>query len=96
MAEQQTERQKRIAARQERLRSRLQPPPAVRVEPANDDLRRVLRHPRGLGFAETGSIEWPLDRFTKRRIADGSITVAADSPRQERHQAAHSFERPKD
>jgi hypothetical protein len=51
-------------------------PGVVRVSPASDDLRRVLRHPNGMGFmAEGGSAEWPNDRFTKRRIADGSVTV---------------------
>jgi len=45
----------------------------VRVEPANDDLRAVLKHPSGIRFHATGSVEWPLDRFTRRRIADGSV-----------------------
>jgi len=50
--------------------------PRVRVLPANDDLRRVLKHPiTGMRFRETGSVEWPLDTFTKRRLREGSITI---------------------
>lgn len=45
----------------------------VRVTPKNDDLRRVLRHPRAGGFPKSGAAEWPDDRFTQRRLADGDI-----------------------
>jgi hypothetical protein len=59
--------------------------PRVRVEPASDDLRRVLRHPNGMGFRAEGSVEWPNDRFTQRRIADGSIRIVEQAEgRQER------------
>jgi hypothetical protein len=50
-------------------------PKGVRVVPANDQLRRVLKHPNGVGFRPEGSVEWPNDRFTKRRIADGSVRL---------------------
>jgi len=46
---------------------------AVRVTPANDIMRRLLKHPHAGGFPKDGSAEWPDDRFTKRRIADGDI-----------------------
>jgi hypothetical protein len=46
----------------------------VRVSPASDELRRVLKHPTGLKFPATGSVEWPLDQFTRRRIKDGTVT----------------------
>ena len=49
--------------------------PRVRVLPANDELRRVLHHPRGMRFRASGSVEWPNDSFTTRRLADGSITL---------------------
>ena len=51
--------------------------PHVRVLPANDEMRRVLKHPRGWrGFpSDGGSVEWPLDRFTQRRLRDGDITI---------------------
>ncbi|UPK03105.1 hypothetical protein [Bradyrhizobium sp. 170] len=52
-------------------------PAGVRVVPANDDGRRLLRHPKGGGFPAEGSAEWPDDRFTKRRLADGSVTREA-------------------
>ena len=50
-------------------------PRKVRVTPANDELRRALRHPRKGGFRSAGSVEWPMDSFTKRRIRDGDVTV---------------------
>jgi hypothetical protein len=33
-----------------------------------------LKHPRAGGFPKSGGAEWPDDRFTKRRLADGDIT----------------------
>jgi hypothetical protein len=83
----QTDRQKRIAERQAQLKSRMPKAHTVRVEPSSDVLRRAVRHPRGIGFPPTGAAEWPLDRFTKRRIADGTVKVAggdakgADAPK---------------
>jgi hypothetical protein len=50
-------------------------PQRVRVTPATEEIRRVLTHPRGMPFRETGSVEWPLDSFTHKRIRDGSITA---------------------
>lgn len=49
--------------------------PRVRVLPANEDVRRVLRHPRGMKFRSVGSVEWPLDKFTGRMLRDGAITL---------------------
>jgi hypothetical protein len=51
--------------------------PCVRVLPASEELRRVLRHPNGMAFRSQGSVEWPLDKYTQRRLADGSITIEA-------------------
>jgi hypothetical protein len=51
------------------------PRPGIVVEPANDDMRRLLKHPRGIRFRSEGPIEWPDDQFTHRRIADGSVKV---------------------
>lgn len=73
------ERLKAIAAEKRR--------PRVRVEPASDELRRVLRHPNGMGFRSEGSVEWPMDRFTRRRLAEGSIKVVEQAEgRNERQQ----------
>jgi hypothetical protein len=48
----------------------------ARVVPKNDDIRRVLKHPTGwIGFRATGSVEWPLDNFTARRLRDGDVTL---------------------
>jgi hypothetical protein len=47
----------------------------VRVTPT-DDAYRALRHPRtGTPFPATGSVGWPLDRYTLRRVLDGSLTI---------------------
>jgi hypothetical protein len=58
--------------------------PGVRVEPANDTMRRLLKHPSAGGFRASGSVEWPNDRFTKRRLLDHSIQLverpAAEQP----------------
>jgi len=69
-------RQKFIAERKE-LMARLMPKRrAVRVNPKDDDMRRTLKHPSGhIGFPTSGSVEWPLDRWTRRRIADGDVTT---------------------
>lgn len=65
--------------------------PRVRVVPATDALRSVLRHPSGnIGFRPEGSIEWPLDSFTKKRIREGAVSIEqqqAQSQPQSRPQA---------
>ena len=47
----------------------------VRVTPRDDDVRKSIRHPTAGGFRAEGSIDWPLDSFTKRRIREGAVTV---------------------
>ena len=47
----------------------------VRVTAANEDVRRLIKHPRAGGFQTDGSAEWPNDSFTARRIADGDVKV---------------------
>ena len=49
--------------------------PRVRVLPKNEEIRRTLKHPRGMKFRDTGSVEWPHDSFTHRRLLDGDITI---------------------
>ena len=49
--------------------------PMVRVVPASEEIRRVLRHPRGMAFRSSGSVEWPRDKLTERWLRDGSITT---------------------
>jgi hypothetical protein len=50
--------------------------PGVRVEPRDADMRRLLKHPRAGGFRSEGSIEWPDDTFTRRRLKEGSVKLA--------------------
>jgi hypothetical protein len=69
----------RAQARQDRIaRVRaMAPDQTVRVNPRDEHLRKLLRHPlRGRGFPSTGSVEWPLDTFTRRRLRDGDVTLA--------------------
>ena len=62
----------RMKERTERMR-KMHTRPGIRVEPANDDMRRVLAHPRAGHFRSEGSMEWPDDTFTYRRLRDGDI-----------------------
>lgn len=64
----------RVDQRMEAMRSTT---PGVSVLPANEDGRRLLKHPNGGGFPADGAAVWPDDRFTKRRLADGSVTREA-------------------
>jgi hypothetical protein len=63
------ERRRMMAALNPRL-------PRVRVVAASDELRSVLKHPNGGKFPKGGgSVEWPHDQFTRRRIAEGAVTI---------------------
>lgn len=73
----------RMKARIQRVRDAVQVK-GVRVEPANDDMRRLLKHPTAGGFRSAGSIEWPNDLFTKKRLRDGSIKVAEEHESEQR------------
>ena len=77
MTEQQAapnERTRRLTERRERMKALTPRVLRVRVEPTSDAFRKALRHPlTGMKFPETGSAEWPLDSFTKRRLKDGCI-----------------------
>jgi hypothetical protein len=57
--------------RMEKLRANV--PPGIRVTPRDDDMRRVLKHPTAGGFRKEGAATWPDDRFTKRRLLDGTV-----------------------
>ena len=78
--------QKRARERQERLKTIADATatPKVRVIPKNDTLRKILKHgATGRGFPAEGSVEWPLDQFTKRRIRDGDITIEGEKSAKE-------------
>lgn len=49
--------------------------PRVRVLPASPEYREVLRHPNGMAFRSSGSVEWPLDTYTQRRLREGSVII---------------------
>ena len=50
----------------------------IRVWPANEDIRRVMKHPNGIGFRHSValSVSWPRDGFTIRRIREGHVLTA--------------------
>lgn len=62
----------KLRDRLDRIR-KLRARPGIRVVPRDDDMRRLLKHPRAGGFRSEGSLEWPDDTFTQRRLRDGSV-----------------------
>jgi hypothetical protein len=75
----------KVALRGLRGRERVQKlaeaaPVGVRVVPQKK-YRAVLKHPRAGGFPAEGGKEWPDDRFTKRRLADGSVIRETEAMR---------------
>ena len=70
-----------IAARKKRMQEINQPLPRVRVTAASDEMRRALKHPSGIKFPEGGgSVEWPFDQFTRRRIKEGAVHTELAEP----------------
>jgi hypothetical protein len=54
---------------------------SIRVVPRDDKIRAVLKHqPSGIAFRKEGGAAWPNDRFTQRRLRDGSVKL---EPKQE-------------
>ena len=50
----------------------------VNVLPAGDKARKHVRHPSGVGFHDNpDGTAWPDDGFTRRRLMDGDIVLAA-------------------
>lgn len=48
----------------------------VRVLPRDEVIRKDIKHqPSGIAFPASGSVEWPNDRFTQRRVRDGDVTI---------------------
>jgi hypothetical protein len=84
-------REQQVEARRARIRELTPQRPMVRVTPRDDGIRKFIRHmPSGVGFPKEGPAEWPLDRFTKRRIADGDVTVEETGEQQQRSRRARS------
>jgi hypothetical protein len=49
--------------------------PRVRVVPRDEEVRANIKHPRAGAFRSSGSMEWPDDTFTQRRVRDGTVTL---------------------
>jgi hypothetical protein len=69
-------------------------PGGVRVVPGEhpsmnaEQIRKTIKHARGMAFRPTGSVEWPNDRFTKKLLRTGVVKLAEDSkPKQPERQA---------
>jgi hypothetical protein len=88
-----------LSLRKQRQNARLKvindarPKGGIRVEPRDDTIRRLVKHPNGMKFRSEGSVEWPNDRFTKRRIAEGVVTVEEKKQEQPEPQDQNEPER---
>jgi hypothetical protein len=70
---------RRQALRQQKVKRISQQVPLVRILPATDSMRRMLKHPdAATQFGKTGSVEWPMDQFTQRRLREGAIRLEDD------------------
>jgi hypothetical protein len=50
----------------------------VSVVPSDEKYRAVLKHlPSGIAFRKDGGALWPNDKFTQRRLRDGSVKLEA-------------------
>jgi len=87
--EEKSARVKQIEERKQRMAELTPRNDRVRVTAKNDEIRKSLKHPHtSAAFPEDGgSVEWPLDQFTKRRIRDGPVTREKDRepPRPQGH-----------
>lgn len=79
------QRQREKVQRMQKLHQR----PGIRVTPKNDDMRRLLKHPRAGAFRSEGSMEWPDDSFTHRRLRDGDIKREEKKTEEKSDQAHH-------
>jgi len=69
-------------------------PRAVRVRPRDAAVAKYIKHPlTKVGFNKNDpsqAAEWPWDQFTRRRIADGTVTVVEpDAPAHAEAPAEH-------
>lgn len=67
----------------------------VRVVPRDETIRRDIKHmPGGIMFPAEGSVEWPLDQFTKRRLRDGTVTLESPEDQKARQEELERARRP--
>jgi hypothetical protein len=91
-------------ARAARLKVIEGPSKTVKVYPASDTIREIMKHANGTRFPSNGPAEWPIDGFTTRRIAEGSVSTEegaggaygeVDETQNPREQAAANKPKPK-
>jgi hypothetical protein len=67
----------------------------VGVVPGDEKYRAVLKHlPSGIAFRKDGGALWPNDKFTQRRLRDGSVKLAPEK-KEETKPAASSTSAPR-
>jgi hypothetical protein len=67
----------------------------VRVLPKNDLIRKYIKHqPTGLRFLKEGSVEWPLDQFTRNRLRDGDVIIEPEKPKEDPKQREQDKKKP--
>ena len=77
-------RQARLALLKESKSGR---PERVRVHPRDEIVRRDIKHGANKrGFPMEGSVEWPFDQFTKRRLRDGTVRLESAEETQARNE----------
>jgi hypothetical protein len=87
--------------RQEKLKRvrDARPVKRVRVHPRDDVIRRDIKH-GSKRFPAEGSVEWPLDQFTKRRLRDGTVRLENEQEtkarEEQRAQDRHNGQRGKE
>jgi hypothetical protein len=52
--------------------------PGVHPSMTAEQIRKNIKHARGIAFRPTGSVEWPNDRFTKKMLRAGVVKLADD------------------
>jgi len=64
----------------------------IQVWAANEDIRRVLKHPTAGGFRHdiTMPVAWPRDPFTFRRLAEGRVLDKQPQPAAQAFSAAQA------
>ena len=81
---------RRVDPERVRLMQEARKIPRVRVEATSEEMRRVLKHPSGLALRSGGSVEWPLDKFTQRRLREGAIRIVEQAEGRQARHAAHA------
>jgi hypothetical protein len=86
MSDQENSARKNQVEERKKLLSEInQRPQIVRVTASSPEIARALVHPKAGKFPKDGgSVGWPLDQFTRRRIAEGAVKVEEEKQQEKR------------